>query len=139
MKVWFFYEEFKGSKGHWHKGYDAMIEHGGHMTCGTTLGETIFMAHDLIACLTLDICQGRIGTEIISDWKEEAGQLGIPETAYVGEMELGTDILPNGSWVRRGDASTNTRQPFRHRMLKRAFCMSYRYCEVKSTFLPTAR
>ena len=52
MKVWFFYEEFEGSKGHWYKGYDAMIEHGGHMTCGTTLGETIFMAHDLVACLT---------------------------------------------------------------------------------------
>ena len=131
MKVWFFYEEFEGSKGHWYKGYDAMIEHGGHMTCGTTLGETIFMAHDLVACLTNDVLEGRIGTEIINDWREEAASLGIPEMTYVGEMSIGVDLLPDGSWVRRGDLSTNTRQSFRHRMLRKAFEMSYRDYQLR--------
>ena len=57
VKAWFFYEEFKGSKRRWYKGYDVMISAGGHMTCGATLAETIYMAHDLIACITDDIVE----------------------------------------------------------------------------------
>jgi len=39
MRVWLFYEEFKDSKGRWHKGYDAMIGARAHMTSGGTLAK----------------------------------------------------------------------------------------------------
>ena len=131
VKAWFFYEEFKSSKRRWYKGYDVMISAGGHMTCGATLAETIYMAHDLIACITDDIVEGRIGVEWLADWKQEAAELHIPETAYVGTMDIGVDILPGGGWVRRDDPIPRTRQPFRIRALKKAFEMTYKNFRLK--------
>lgn len=139
MKVWFFYEEFKGSKGHWCQGYDAMIDAGGHMTCGSTLAETIYMAHDLIACVTSD--DGDMDLAPIGDYKAQAADLEIPESSYVGFMDIDVDLLggdswvrksddgwirTGGGWVRKGDLKPKTRQPFRLCTLKKAFEMVYR-------------
>lgn len=144
MKVWFFYEEFKGSKGHWHKGYDAMIDAGGHMTCGSTLAEAIYMAHDLIAGVISD--DDDMDLEYIGDYKAQAADLEIPESSYVGFMDIDVDLLGGGSWVRKsddgwiktgsgwarkGDSKPKTRQPFRLRTLEKAFEMVYRNFQLK--------
>lgn len=54
MKVWFFYEKWKSSRGRWISGYDAVIAQDCNMTCGYNLVEALYMAYDLIGCVKED-------------------------------------------------------------------------------------
>ena len=133
MKVWFFYEEFRGSDGYIRKGYDAMIEMGGHMTCGTTLAETIFMAHDLIACFSEERRSREMFiTNFMTKWKSlDVPTGGVNKAFYVGWMNIDVDIygkhhIGNWGWVRKGDIKPNKNQPMRVENLRRAFKLTYK-------------
>ena len=133
MKVWFFYEEFRGSDGYIRKGYNAMLEMGGRMTCGTTLAESIFMAHDLIACFTEEErAREKFITDFMAEWNSlDVLNNGAIKFSYVGFMDIDVEIygkhfVSRWGWVRKGDAKPSTNQPMRVENLRRAFKLTYK-------------
>ena len=121
VKVWFF--KSKGC-------YEAMIEMGGYMTFGTTLAETIYMAHDLIACIIDDEdCNRELITDFMTEWKDLEGD----ENAYAGYMDIDVDFFGQGGnsgWVRKGDLAPAKNQSARFVNMRRAFEMTYRNYEL---------
>lgn len=126
MKVWFFYEKWKSSRGRWISGYDAVIAQDCNMTCGYNLVEALYMAYDLIGCVKEDSDRERFYDEPFEYLND-----GIFETDsrnfYVGSLDIDVDItLKPYSWRRKGDKAPNTKQFARFRTLKRAFKMCYK-------------
>ena len=125
MRVWFFYDRWLDSCGHSRPAYCAVTEVGGHVTGGSTLAQTIYMAHDLIACFKLpSLDMGE--EEQIRSVAEAAGLLELSIDHLAAEMDIDIDTLQNGFWVRKGDPSPNKKMPARKRMQERAFCLLYR-------------
>ena len=87
MKAWFFYSTEKGSKGRWNSAYEVMIQKDGCMTFGSTLWEAVYMAHDLVACVTEGY--GDCG-EIrwVEDYEKELAELGVSSDGYCGMMDI---------------------------------------------------
>ncbi len=123
MKAWFFYSTEKGSKGRWNSAYEVMIQKDGCMTFGSTLWEAVYMAHDLVACVTEGY--GDCG-EIrwVEDYEKEFAELGVSSDGYCGMMDIDVDSTDTG-WVRKGDLQPRTRQHTRYGMYLRAFKLSY--------------
>lgn len=126
MKVWFFYEKWKSSRGRWLSAYDAVIAQNCYMTFGQNLAESIYMAYDLIACVKEDSISEKIYDEPFEYLND-----GIFETDsrnyYVGSLDIDVDITVNPySWRRKGDKAPNTKQFARFKALKRAFEMCYK-------------
>ena len=127
MKVWFFCEHWKSSHG-WKDSYEAVIAHDCHMTFGRNFADTIYMAHDLIACVKNDVPK-----KIYDEPFEELND-GIFEedsrNLYVGSMEIDVDLFMYRGWLcawrRKGDKAPNTKQHMRGEMLSRAFQLSYK-------------
>ena len=133
MKVWFFSEKWKSSRG-WKNAYYAVIEKGCHMTSGMNLAEAIYMAYDLIACLKEDFENENIKPVKIYEEPFEYLNDGIFETdsrnCYIGSLDIDVELFPYNGWLcgwrRKGDKAPNTKQHMRVEMLRRAFQLSYK-------------
>lgn len=124
MKVWFFHDDWLDHKGHGHPVYYAVLENNGHVTDGNMLSQTLYMAHDLVACLLMPPA---IKEDVrLCSLGDAAKEIELPEEKCVGSLEIGIDILPNGFWVRKGDPHPSKKMPARIRMTERAFKLAYR-------------
>lgn len=125
MHVWFFYDKWLDSCGHSHPVYYAVTETGGHVTNGSTLAQAIYMAHDVIACLTMppSICEDEMH---ILSVDEAAETMELPVNSLVMELDIDIEHSKHGIWVRKGDPLPLKKAPTRIRMLERAFCLLYR-------------
>ena len=131
MKVWFFSEKWKSSRG-WKNVYYAVIEKNCHMTFGRNLAEAIYMAYDLTACIKGD--EENFKNEKIYEDPFEYLNDGIFETDsrnfYIGSLDIDVDLFPYNGWLcgwrRKGDKAPNTKQHMRGEMLRRAFQLSYK-------------
>lgn len=124
MKVWFFYEGWKDSKGHRRPAYYAVTQIGSQITDGGTLQEAIYMAHDLKACMMdfVDDFQDRY----LEDSRAAADEIEVPHEAYLGSMDIEVDLVGKRSWVRKGDSKPRKEMPMRIRTMERAFQLAYR-------------
>ena len=130
MKVWFFSEKWKSSRG-WKNAYYAVLAQGCRMTDGRNLAEAIYMAYDLIACLKDMRDMEGIKPDKIYDEPFDELNDGIFETDsrnfYIGSLEMDSDLVLNPyTWRRKGDKPPAKKQFMRFRMLGRAFQMSYK-------------
>ena len=127
MKVWFFKEDWKSSRG-MKTAYYAALEQDCHMTDGRNLAEAIYMAHDLIACVKEDAPK-KIYDEPF-DYLNDGIFDEDSRNLYVGSMEIDVDLFMYRGWLcawrRKGDKAPNTKQHMRVVMLRRAFQLSYK-------------
>ena len=132
MKTWFFREKWQDGKGRWRTAINAMIAMDGHFTYGNSMGEAIFMAHDLIACLKSCPLDDSYTPTWINDYSEDKRGY-FSDLPYIGMMDIDVDLIKRG-WLRKGDLPPSTRQHTRYRMYRKAFKMVYNNTTLKKGF-----
>ena len=131
MKVWFFQERWLDHKGHDRPAFYTVTELRANITDGKTLPDAIDMAYDLIACMNDwdDFCNQP--SSRIQDSREAGEEMGLPEEAYIGKMDIDADLTPFGGWVRKGDPMPSKKQPMRWWELRKAFRLAYLDAKLK--------
>ena len=123
MKTWFFRKKWQDRKGRWRTAIYAMIAMDGHITEGGSVGEAIYMAHDLIACLKSCSPDDSYKPTWLENYSENKWGLFL-DVPCIGMMDIDVDLIKRG-WLRKGDLPPSTRPHTRYRMYRKAFKMVY--------------
>jgi len=106
--------------GHLRGVFYAVSEEGGFVEFGASLGEALYFAYDLVACLKL--WEEPAATRV--DKKGAAALLEVSEDLCIGSVDVDADNVGN-LWVRHGDLRPRKGIRIRKRGLERAFELSY--------------